>query len=450
MLDLVISSKNKNDSRNGNVNDYDPYKHRKPEHPTTNFETFAHFVKGCVGTGLLAMPQAFSNAGYIVGIIGTIAVGVIAIFCMHILIGCMYILAKREKVPFLTYPNAMRIAFKTGPPFLRFLAPSAGYIVNWLLSIYHSGICCIYVVFIASTIKQLIDYYLIDFDIRIHMAIIILPLVLIYNIRDLKNLAPFSTVANILMCIGLSVILYYIFRDIPPISERDMFVDISKFPLFFGTTLFALESVGVIIALEQNMETPKDFLGYFGVMNRGAVVVLTLYGVFGFFGYWRYGDDALGSITLNIPKNDVLAQVVKAMFALAMYFTYPLQGYVPIDIIWYQYLSKKLQDHPRKKLIEFSIRLGIVMCTFLAAVAIPNIGLFLALIGAFCLTLLGIAFPALIEVCTRFQDRDYGRFNYILYKCAALILFAVVGLFIGTYTAIHDIVIFYSNPIGET
>lgn len=42
------------------------------------------------------------------------------------------------------------------------------------------------------------------------------------------------------------MILYYVLDDLPSLSEREMVTDIGRFPLFFGTTLFALEAVGVV------------------------------------------------------------------------------------------------------------------------------------------------------------------------------------------------------------
>ena len=55
----------------------------------------------------------------------------------------------------------------------------------------------------------------------------------------------------------------------------------------------------------------------------------------GFFGYLRFGDDVLmhGSITLNLPFT-ALNETVKLMFAVALFFTFPLQFYVPINIFW--------------------------------------------------------------------------------------------------------------------
>lgn len=127
------------------------------------------------------------------------------------------------------------------------------------------------------------------------------------------------------------MILFYIFDDIPPISERNLFGDMRNFSLYFGTTLFALEAVGVvsrntkkftihylfefffkfiltnffkIIALENNMKTPQNFRGTCGVLNIGMTVIVVLYIAIGFFGYVKYGPDAKGSITLNLTDDE--------------------------------------------------------------------------------------------------------------------------------------------------
>lgn len=96
----------------------------------------------------------------------------------------------------------------------------------------------------------------------------------------------------------------YLLQDFVPLSERRLIGPIHEFPLFFGTTLFAIEAVGVVISLEGNMKNPKAFGEKFGVLNIGMVIITVLYAGFGFFGYWKYGADSMDSITLNlVPKN---------------------------------------------------------------------------------------------------------------------------------------------------
>lgn len=86
-------------------------------------------------------------------------------------------------------------------------------------------------------------------------------------------------------CLGIGLIMSYVLQDLPSISERQPFGELSEFPLFFGTTLFAIEAVGVVVALENNMKTPKSFGARFGVLNIGMVVITLLYAFFGFLGY---------------------------------------------------------------------------------------------------------------------------------------------------------------------
>lgn len=78
------------------------------------------------------------------------------------------------------------------------------------------------------------------------MLFIFVPLILINYIRNLKLLAPFSTLANLITIISLGLLLSYMFQDLPSITEREMFGSFRNFALYFGTTLFALEAVGVV------------------------------------------------------------------------------------------------------------------------------------------------------------------------------------------------------------
>lgn len=75
----------------------------------------------------------------------------------------------------------------------------------------------------------------------------------------------------------------------------------------------------------------------------------------------------------------------------------------------------------------------------LLAVAIPRLGLFISLFGALCLSALGIAFPAIMEICVLWPDK-LGPGRMILWKDIILILFGIIGLVAGTYTSVRDII----------
>lgn len=51
------------------------------------------------------------------------------------------------------------------------------------------------------------------------------------------------------------------------------------------------------------MKDPKSFGGNTGVLNRAMSIIVFLYVGMGLFGYLRYGEEAAGSITLNLPSD---------------------------------------------------------------------------------------------------------------------------------------------------
>lgn len=96
-----------------------PAFHRNLEHPTSNFDTMVHLLKGNIGTGILAMPDAFRNAGWVIGLFGTMIMGGICTHCMHMLVGCAHELCWRTQKPSLNFSEVVEYSFKTGPDCLR-------------------------------------------------------------------------------------------------------------------------------------------------------------------------------------------------------------------------------------------------------------------------------------------------------------------------------------------
>lgn len=92
----------------------------------------------------------------------------------------------------------------------------------------------------------MVELYLPGHDLHWYM-LALLPLLILMNlIRNLKFLAPFSMIANILIGTSLGIILYYIFLEVPSFNSRPAFASVETLPLFFGTAIFALEGIGVV------------------------------------------------------------------------------------------------------------------------------------------------------------------------------------------------------------
>ncbi|KAL2748851.1 proton-coupled amino acid transporter-like protein pathetic isoform X3 [Vespula maculifrons] len=424
---------------------YDPFEHRKLAHPTSDLDTLIHLLKGSLGTGILAMPLAFRNAGLVFGLFATFFIGAICTYCVHILVKCAHDLCRRTRTPSLGFADVAEAAFLVGPEGVQKYARLAKATINCFLVIDLIGCCCVYIVFIATNLEEVVTYYTQmgqDWEavnrLRLYMAAL-LPFLIVFSlVRNLKYLAPFSMLANVLIATGMGITFYYIFTDLPTISDVPNFSSWSQLPLFFGTAIFALEGIGVVMPLENNMKTPTHFIGCPGVLNTGMFCVVLLYSTVGFFGYWKYGEKTEASITLNPPQDEILAQSAKIMIAVAIFFTYGLQFYVPMEIIW-----KNIRQYfgSRKIVAEYSLRIFLVVFTVSVAIALPSLGPFISLVGAVCLSTLGMMFPSVIELVTVWeQDNGLGKYKWRLWKNIAIISFGVLGFLTGSYVSIKEII----------
>ncbi|KAL7294050.1 hypothetical protein TKK_0012524 [Trichogramma kaykai] len=453
----VVELEDKSKLAKEDAESYEPYLHREVQHPTTFWETLLHLMKGSLGTGILAMPHAFKNSGWVVGIIGTIIVGLLCTYCIRLLLNAHYELCKRRQVPSMTYPRTMQVALEEGPTCLRGLAKYCPHVTNAFLLIYQLGTCCVYTVFIAVNLSEVINHYTFPYEVnkKYIMLATLLPLILINWVRNLKLLVPLSTIANIITLGSFGIILYFLFNQGFSFEGAVAVGEFGNFPLFLGTVLFSLEAIGVIMPLENEMKKPKKFMTPFGVLNIGMAINVILYVGMGFFGYIRYGDLVEGSITTNLSKSLVpqsaevyLAQAVQVMLAIAIFVTHSLQCYVAIDISWNEYIQPKLSHYSERAQLyrEYAVRTAIVIFTFIVAVIVPELDLFISLFGALCLSALGLSFPALMQTCTFWKTASRRTRAFMLAKNGSLICFGVLALFIGTSTSISKIV----EKFGET
>merc|ERR1712168_688138 len=79
----------------------------------SNTDVVIHLLKGNIGTGILAMPDAIKNSGLVVGNIGLVLMATICVHCMHILVNCSQELCRRTNVKFLTYSDVTSTCFAT-------------------------------------------------------------------------------------------------------------------------------------------------------------------------------------------------------------------------------------------------------------------------------------------------------------------------------------------------
>lgn len=348
-------------------------------------ETIVHVFKGNIGPGLFAMGDAMKNAGLILGPVLTVIIGIVCVHCQHLLLQCSK--RMRNKTNMQTYPDFARtveLCFENGPPRLRQWSKTMRIIVNVFLCVTQLGFCCVYFVFVSTNLQQVcltsiftslsLNYgnmgnilqiwnqYGITINDYLNLVIICAPILLTSLITNLKYLAPCSVIASACMLIGTGITLYFSVGDLPSPSERNFVASWETMPLFFGTTLFAFEGISLVLPLQNAMKVPRNFHRPAGVLNVGMCFVTFLFTGLGCLGYLKYGDKVEGSLTLNLPEDDQLAQSVKLLISLGVLLGYALQFFIAIQIMW-PGIQEKFGPFSHPIIGEFAFRTFMVLVT---------------------------------------------------------------------------------------
>lgn len=87
-------------------------------------------------------------------------------------------------------------------------------------------------------------------SLRLHLCFLIVPLTIMGLVKDLKLLTPFSSISNVVTLFGFILVFFYLIEDDVIVDEDKLQIKgFKEIPFFIGTTLFALEAVGVVKSL---------------------------------------------------------------------------------------------------------------------------------------------------------------------------------------------------------
>ncbi|XP_055845721.1 proton-coupled amino acid transporter-like protein pathetic [Episyrphus balteatus] len=409
------------------------------EHSMTDGQTLTHLLKAALGTGILSMPIAFMYSGLFMGIFTTILTAIICTHCAYVLVKCAHRLYYAEQRSQMTFAEVSERAFLRGPKWAQSCAVCMRFLILFALFLTYFGTCSVYTVIVAKNIQQVLEHWTGQLlNDRVLIASLLIPCILLTWVPDLKRLAPISMVANIFVASGLAITCYYLLVEIQPIEDRK-FMKFETLPAFFAITIFALEAIGVMLPLSNSMRTPTHFLGPFGILTQGMLGVTLLCIVIGFLGYWRYGEDTAETITLNLPVDELPAQLVNLLIALAMFCTFGLQFTVCLEITWNGVKKYMLNG---SLLGNYIVRTILVVAAVGLAVAVPSIAPFMGLIGAFCFSILGLIMPVVIEIIMNLET-GFGKFNWIIWKNILILFFGIFALIFGSKSAINDIMKLY-------
>ncbi|XP_065087440.1 proton-coupled amino acid transporter-like protein CG1139 [Ochlerotatus camptorhynchus] len=421
--------------------DYEPFEHRKIEKPNTTIGSFIHIIKGSLGTGIMAMPLAFKNGGLLMGSIGTVVICVLYTHFIHLLVSTSQKASKRSQVPMLGFSETARDVFSKGPTCVRPYKNYASGFIDWMMVIDSFLTACLYIVFISKSLRDVLHNQLqIDWDTRVYILLLLVPLLIIIQVRKLKHLVPFTAVAITLIITSVGISLYFVFSEPIVLSDKELWPKWTTIPTFISTVLFAISGINTVLPVENNMKHPKHFLRTFGVMQCAFGFLTVFYGITGFFGYAKYGEATMGSITLNLPSDNGWAETTRLISAMGIFVALGFSLYVPLEIVWPQVESRvPLKWHNWG---QITMRSVLAVAMIAAAFIVPEIEPFIGLLGSFSVAALSILFPVAMDLIFRWPN-DFGVFKWHLIKDILLCVFGLFVLIVGTHFSILDIIDIY-------
>jgi len=88
-----------------------------------------------------------------------------------------------------------------------------------------------------------------------------------------------------------------------------------------------------------------------------------------------------------------------------------------------------------------------VSTTVLLAATIPHLDLMISLVGTLSSSAIALVFPPMLEIVTYWNEpAHYGRCRWRIGKDILIMLFGILGFFIGTITTLISIVQAFREP----
>ncbi|XP_045457286.1 proton-coupled amino acid transporter-like protein pathetic [Melitaea cinxia] len=420
--------------------DYDYVAQRQTAKPTNTLESTAHLVKGCLGGGILGIHEAYMKTGIWTALFTTFLFAFYIAYCIHMLVAAAQTLYKRLHVTEMSYPDLAEASVETGPfTCLKKYSKFFRYVVDATICIDLFGACCVYEIIIAKTIKELIENStgMVDNDLnmlRLYIFALLVPVLLLCMITTLKYLAPFSLVADVFIVACVVATVYYGLQKAPDISTVPAWKSGIGFFEFCGIVVFGMEGVGVSLPIENNMKDPTKFPL---VLGAGMSVVVTFLSLVGFFGYWGFGEETISPVTLNFPK-EVFPTVLQCLMGIMIFITFALNFWAPFNLVWF-YISKK-HNTDTHWIWERVYRAAFVVLITIIAIAFPNIGNLMGLLGAFSLSNIGFIFPALINTLVIWENPGLGKWKWRLWKNMFVLALGVLLFIAGTYSNLKGLI----------
>eukprot|EP00164_Ancoracysta_twista_P002919 GFYU01003886.1.p1 GENE.GFYU01003886.1~~GFYU01003886.1.p1 ORF type:complete len:546 (-),score=116.20 GFYU01003886.1:168-1805(-) len=355
-----------------------------------SLKTFVVLLKCFAGTGILVMPKSFQNGGLVASTILLPLVGLLATYCMLLLVKCRQSTGKTchyDDIGYYAYGEWAR------------------WCVQFSLTLFQMGCVCAYFIFIAKNMKTVLEtlYDCATWSHELEYSTLMLLQVIVFVpltwIRRLKYLALPSLLADVFVVYSLAAMYGY---SIKRMSESGVDatvhynVEIGSLPLALGASIYAFEGIGLILPIEEAMkESEKHKFPW--ILGACMLIVTFMYESFALVNYLAYGADTKDVIFLNLPGHNDMVVSVQISYCIAVIFTFPLMLFPAVQIIERKMFQPGKSTTRRKWLKNGERAAVVLLLCAVSIVGVDSFDKFVSIIGSFCGVPLGFIYPALFH-----------------------------------------------------
>eukprot|EP01025_Chloroclados_australasicus_P021905 TRINITY_DN22838_c0_g2_i2.p1 TRINITY_DN22838_c0_g2~~TRINITY_DN22838_c0_g2_i2.p1 ORF type:complete len:437 (+),score=36.36 TRINITY_DN22838_c0_g2_i2:160-1470(+) len=383
----------------------------------SDFKTFGNIIISFVGAGVLGLPYAFKRSGLLVGMAFLAIVAALALRCMFLLVNCKRALSDKGVISY------SEVALHT-------LGPKGQKLVETLLVVSQTGFCVAYLVFISQNLASFTGV-----DDAVWVVLIVPFQLMLGMIRGVAALAPFSLVADFANLIGIVVVLWDDVEQFKNHEHVNVSTSIRNLPFLFGVVIYCYEGIGMILPIEESMANRKHFDA---ILAAGIGVITSVFVLFGCVGYLAFGEKTEDIITLNLPQDWTTNAVISSL-CIGLFFTFPIMMIPVYEIVERGLLGQEWFDRnvaPSRRWMVFKlIRTTAVILISIVAISVPAFGIFIALIGSLCCSLLAFVIPSACHLSLFGNELELVPYAIDWF----MIVFGCVGAIFGVGDSIQGI-----------
>lgn len=379
----------------------------------TSIQAFANVMVALLGAGFLALPQAISESGIFLGVIGLVCLASISWYTAMLLVSVKE--AARSKVSTLADVGAYAFG-KPGEIFA---------VVSMIAC--QLGLCISYSIFIAGTLVKVCGP-----DIRLSKVEWLLVLFPLFTglswLPSLRFLAPLSIVAFV--CVLASMVGVYIFGfSKETIGDESEYIIIASdnFFLFWGVAAVSYCMHSLAVPLADKLYNPQAI----GTILGGAFALsCSLYSSFGVIGYLLFGNSVVSPITDNI--DGILGKLIQGALCVVLISAFPLQLFPAIDKAE-TYIFRVDPPPTKYKYLRLVFRTLMVAFITLVAAVVKDFGIFSSLVGAVTVTAVVFIIPTSCYVKVFWHSLSKLEIAFNLSLTLVLVVFACISIPMDLY-----------------